>query len=266
MGEHGGKKWLFCLLPLVKIGVFLDKCNPASKSLITICLQLGGMFSCWQHNPLGKTIEPHYFTSIDWTYWHFRFVVASVSMAQRCDSQSNWPEWHIHYHVPLLPSGYLVPPGRTEGTAWNLSEGAELCGLRDQEREHVVGASLMSPRTGCRRELCGALLFKNLRSSLDTNLAYFPYNNRFQGRPLLSLGYVQWLVTPRRCVPVCVRVGDVQVQDGQTSQNLPNLYLIKGCVRLLPKEELTWLLASCLLLVGGNGAKVGLQSLWKIMQ
>lgn len=197
----GKKKRLFCLLPLVKTGIFLDKCNPVSKSLITICLKLGGIFSCWQHNPLGKTIEPHYFTSIDWTYWHFRFVVASVSMVQRCDSQTNRPEWHIYYCVPLLPSGYLVTQAESEWTAWNLSEGVELCGLRDQEGERVVGASLMSPRTGCCRELCGALLFKNLRSSVDTNLAYFQY------RPLLSLGVCTVVAhTVEMCTSVCVWV------------------------------------------------------------
>lgn len=66
MGKSG-KNNCFCLLHMVKIGVFLGKYDPVTKSVIKICLKPGGghVSLLTAADRLGKTIESHYFTSID---------------------------------------------------------------------------------------------------------------------------------------------------------------------------------------------------------
>lgn len=185
--DKSGKKWLFCLLHLVKIGVFIGKYDPVPRSLIKICLKCEGHVSLLTAaDRMSKTIESHYFTSIDWTYWHFRFAVASVSMMKHWNSQTNCPQWRMYYCMSFLPSGYLITEAELGWTAWNTSELVELCWLRNWQ--HFLGASLILPRIGCYREMYVALLFKNLRSSLETSHAYFMYKNTHcQDWPLPSL-------------------------------------------------------------------------------
>lgn len=117
----GFSKWvkvgeqLFCFLHIVRITIFIGKYDPVTKSLIKICLKAGGHVSLLTAaDRLGKTIESHYFTSIDWTYWHFRFAVASVSMMKHWNSQSNWPEWHIYLLYVISAWGYLVTQAEWE--------------------------------------------------------------------------------------------------------------------------------------------------------
>lgn len=51
---------------IVEIGVFIGRYNPVTKSLIKICLKPEGHASLLTAaDRLGKTIESHYFTSVD---------------------------------------------------------------------------------------------------------------------------------------------------------------------------------------------------------
>lgn len=91
----------------------------------------------------------------------------------------------------------------------------------------------MLPATGCSREMCGALLFQNLRSSLDSTLADFPNNNHFQDRLWPSLGVGSGWSHPVDGYQFAC--GGHPSPGWSDIQELLNLGLIRDCASPLPK-------------------------------
>lgn len=62
---------------------------------------------------MGEDNKSHYFTSIDWTYWHCRLAAASVTRTSHWKSPAGWSGWHLCYWVSFLP----FHPGRRGKTS-----------------------------------------------------------------------------------------------------------------------------------------------------